>query len=60
MDMYLVTYHDTMIHHDKNVGQMLNLLDQLEIAEDTFVMYSTNNGPHRNTWPDGGMTPFRS
>ena len=53
-------YHDTMIDHDKNVGQMLDLLDQLGIADDTFVMYSTDNGPHRNTWPDGGMTPFRS
>ncbi|MGC2684334.1 MAG: sulfatase-like hydrolase/transferase [Candidatus Nitrosopolaris sp.] len=53
-------YHDTMIDHDKNVGQMLDLLDELGIAEDTFVMYSTDNGPHRNTWPDGGMTPFRS
>jgi arylsulfatase len=36
------------------------LLDELGIAEDTFVMYSTDNGPHRNSWPDGGMTPFRS
>jgi arylsulfatase len=53
-------YHDTMIDHDKNVGQMLKLLDDLGIAENTFVMYSTDNGPHRNTWPDGGMTPFRS
>ena len=53
-------YHDTMIDHDKNVGQMLDLLDELGIAEDTFVLYSTDNGPHRNTWPDGGMTPFRS
>ena len=53
-------YHDTMIDHDKNVGQMLDLLDKLGIAEDTFVMYSTDNGPHRNSWPDGGMTPFRS
>ncbi len=53
-------YHDTMIDHDKNVGQMLNLLDQLGIADDTFLMYSTDNGPHRNSWPDGGMTPFRS
>jgi arylsulfatase len=54
------TYHDTMIDHDKNVGQMLDQLDELGIAEDTFVMYSTDNGPHRNTWPDGAMTPFRS
>jgi arylsulfatase len=53
-------YHDTMIDHDKNVGQMLDLLDQLGIADDTFVMYSTDNGPHRNSWPDGAMTPFRS
>jgi arylsulfatase A-like enzyme len=53
-------YHDTMIDHDKNVGQMLDLLDELGIAENTFVMYSTDNGPHRNSWPDGGMTPFRS
>ena len=53
-------YHDTMIDHDKNVGQMLDYLDELGIAEDTFVQYSTDNGPHRNSWPDGGMTPFRS
>ncbi|MBO9559729.1 MAG: arylsulfatase [Caulobacter sp.] len=53
-------YHDTMIDHDKNVGQILDLLDELGIADDTFVQYSTDNGPHRNSWPDGGMTPFRS
>jgi arylsulfatase len=53
-------YHDTMIDHDKNVGQMLDLLDELGITDNTFVMYSTDNGPHRNSWPDGGMTPFRS
>jgi arylsulfatase len=53
-------YHDTMIDHDKNVGDLLDLLDELGIAEDTFVMYSTDNGPHMNTWPDGAMTPFRS
>jgi len=53
-------YHDTMVDHDKNVGQMLDLLDSLGLAEDTFVMYSTDNGPHRNSWPDGGTTPFRS
>jgi arylsulfatase A-like enzyme len=53
-------YHDTMIDHDRNVGQMLDLLDELGIADDTFVQYSTDNGPHRNSWPDGGMTPFRS
>ena len=54
------TYHDTMIDHDKNVGQLLALLDELGIADTTLVMYSTDNGPHMNTWPDGAMTPFRS
>ena len=39
---------------------MLDLLDELGIADNTFVMYSTDNGPHMNSWPDGGMTPFRS
>ena len=53
-------YHDTMIDHDRNVGQMLDLLDELGIADNTFVMYSTDNGPHMNSWPDGAMTPFRS
>jgi arylsulfatase len=53
-------YHDVMIDHDKHVGQLLKLLDDLGIADNTFVMYSTDNGPHMNTWPDGGMTPFRN
>ena len=53
-------YHDTMIDHDKNVGSVLDHLDKLGIADNTFVMYSTDNGPHMNSWPDGGMTPFRS
>jgi arylsulfatase A-like enzyme len=53
-------YHDTMIDHDKNVGTVLNKLDELGIADNTIVMYSTDNGPHMNTWPDGAMTPFRS
>jgi arylsulfatase A-like enzyme len=53
-------YHDTMIDHDKNVGQLLDLLDDLDIADNTFVMYSTDNGPHMNSWPDGGMTPYRN
>ena len=40
-------YHDTMVDHDKNVGQMLDYLDKLGIADNTFVMYSTDNGlPH--------------
>ncbi len=53
-------YHDTMIDHDKVVGSLLDQLDHLGIAEDTIVIYSTDNGPHMNTWPDGGMTPFRN
>jgi arylsulfatase len=53
-------YHDAMVEHDKHVGQMLDLLDELGIAEDTIVMYSTDNGVHMNSWPDAGMTPFRN
>jgi arylsulfatase A-like enzyme len=53
-------YHDTMIDHDKHVGRLLDTLDELGIADHTIVIYSTDNGPHMNTWPDGGMTPFRS
>jgi arylsulfatase len=53
-------YHDTMIDHDKIVGALLDKLDLLGIADDTIVVYSTDNGPHMNTWPDGAMTPFRS
>jgi arylsulfatase A-like enzyme len=53
-------YHDVMIDHDKNVGQVLAVLDELGIANDTLFFYSTDNGPHMNSWPDGGMTPFRS
>jgi arylsulfatase A-like enzyme len=52
-------YHDTMIDHDKLVGELLALLDELGLAEDTIVIYSTDNGPHMNSWPDAGMTPFR-
>jgi arylsulfatase len=53
-------YHDAMVEHDKHVGRMLDLLDELGIAEDTIVMYSTDNGVHMNSWPDAGMTPFRN
>ena len=49
-----------MVAHDENIGVMLNKLDELGIAEDTIVVYSTDNGVHFNTWPDGGITPFRS
>jgi arylsulfatase len=53
-------YHDTMIDHDKLVGALLDQLDELGIADNTIVIYSTDNGPHMNSWPDSGMTPFRS
>jgi arylsulfatase len=53
-------YHDTMVDHDKHVGRVLDTIDALGIAEDTIFLYSTDNGVHMNTWPDGGMTPFRS
>lgn len=53
-------YTDGMIEHDMHVGELLNLLDELGIADDTIVMYSTDNGPHYNTWPDAGTTLFRS
>lgn len=53
-------YHDTMVDHDKHVGLLLDTLDELGLAEDTIVIYSTDNGPHANTWPDGATTPFRS
>jgi arylsulfatase A-like enzyme len=53
-------YHDTMVDHDRCVGVLLDKVDELGLAEDTIVIYSTDNGPHMNSWPDGGMTPFRS
>jgi arylsulfatase A-like enzyme len=53
-------YHDVMIDHDKNVGTILAKLDQLGVADNTIVMYSTDNGPHKNTWPDGATSPFRN
>jgi arylsulfatase len=49
-----------MVEHDMNVGELLALIDRLGIADNTVVMYSTDNGPHYNTWPDAGTTPFRS
>ena len=53
-------YHDAMIDHDKHVGTLLDKLDELGISDNTIVMYSTDNGPHANTWPDGATTPFRN
>ncbi|HEU5301343.1 MAG TPA: arylsulfatase [Acidimicrobiia bacterium] len=53
-------YHDTMLDHDDVVGSLLDTLDELGLADDTIVVYSTDNGPHMNSWPDAGMTPFRN
>jgi arylsulfatase len=53
-------YNDAMVQHDAHVGKLLKKLDELGIADDTIVCYSTDNGPHYNTWPDAGITPFRS
>jgi arylsulfatase len=53
-------YADGMIEHDGHVGQLLKTLDDLNIANDTIVVYTTDNGPHINTWPDAAMTPFRN
>jgi arylsulfatase len=51
-------YTDGMIEHDAMVGELLQLVDELKLGDDTIVMYSTDNGPHYNTWPDAGTTPF--
>ncbi|RTL52223.1 MAG: arylsulfatase [Bradyrhizobiaceae bacterium] len=53
-------YPDAMIDHDKNVGTVLDKIKQLGIENDTIVLYSTDNGPHMNSWPDAAMTPFRN
>jgi len=52
-------YSDGMVEHDMHVGQLLDKLDELGIADNTLVFYSTDNGPHANTWPDAASTPFR-
>ena len=52
-------YSDRMVVHDEQIGMMLDKLDELGIADNTFVMYSTDNGPENDTWPDGANTPFR-
>ncbi len=52
-------YSDGMVEHDLHVGELLQLLDELGIADNTIVFYSTDNGPHYNTWPDAAATPFR-
>jgi arylsulfatase len=51
-------YGDGMVEHDMHVGELLKLIDDLGVADNTIVQYSTDNGPHYNTWPDAGTTPF--
>lgn len=53
-------YNDVMVAHDEEIGRMLAKLDELGIVDNTIVIYSTDNGPHYNSWPDAGITPFRS
>jgi arylsulfatase len=53
-------YGDGMVEHDRHVGMILDKLDELGLADDTIVMYSTDNGPHYNSWPDAATTPFRA
>jgi arylsulfatase len=53
-------YPDGMVEHDGHVGQVLDKLDQLGVADNTIVMYSTDNGAECFSWPDGGSTPFRN
>ena len=52
-------YSDGMVEHDMHIGEFLEALDRLGIADNTIVFYSTDNGPHYNTWPDAASTPFR-
>ena len=52
-------YADGMVEHDMHVGKLLKVLDDLGIADNTIVQYGTDNGPHKNTWPDAGLNPFR-
>src|SRR3546814_15603621 len=56
----LTEYADGMIEHDALIGEVLMSLDDMGIADNTIVLYTTDNGPHQNTWPDAGTTPFRS
>jgi arylsulfatase len=58
--MALTEYADGMVEHDATVGALLKALDDLGVADNTIVVYATDNGPHANTWPDGATTPFRS
>ena len=56
----LTEYADGMVEHDRHVGKLLKVLDDLKLSENTIVLYTTDNGPHANSWPDAATTPFRS
>ena len=56
----LTEYADGMVEHDGHVGKILKAIDDAGIANNTILLYTTDNGPHMNSWPDGAMTPFRS
>jgi len=51
-------YPDGMVEHDKSIGRVLDKLEELGIIDNTIIMYSTDNGAEKFTWPDGGTTPF--
>ncbi|MEL4308192.1 arylsulfatase [Joostella sp. CR20] len=52
-------YADGMVQHDDQIGMILKKLEELGVDDNTIVVYTTDNGPHFNMWPDGGITPFR-
>ncbi|MBP1838833.1 arylsulfatase [Formosa algae] len=52
-------YGDGMVEHDMHIGKFLKVIDELGVADNTIVHYGTDNGPHKNTWPDAGVNPFR-
>lgn len=52
-------YADGMVEHDKHVGELLDFLKEQGLEDNTIVVYTTDNGPHYNEWPDGGISPFR-
>jgi arylsulfatase A-like enzyme len=56
----LTEYADGMVEHDNTVGKILKAIDDAGIAGNTILLYTTDNGPHENSWPDGATTPFRS
>ncbi|KFA95045.1 arylsulfatase [Vibrio sp. ER1A] len=53
-------YNDGMVEHSNHVATLLDYLDKKGIADNTIVIYGTDNGPQTNTWPDGGISPYRA